>query len=197
MDSTLVLNADGTPTNLIPLSSISWEDAIKSLWLGNAEGLHYYEDWSVRSPSVIMRVPAVIILKEQVHVRRNLRLSGGGPNSDLIFLRDGYQCQYCEKTFSRSELTLDHVLPKKFGGKTKWDNVCACCQDCNGSRGHNVKIQPKTQPYRPTYQQLVKMMRKFPITIPDDSWNYYLGWDTELVNVVDPQTGRARFLKII
>jgi len=190
MDSTLLLNADAMPINLLPLSSVSWEDAIKGLFVGNTEVLHYYDDWDVHSPSITMAVPAVVILKEQVQVKRHMRLSTDGPSSNLVFLRDGYQCQYCEKVFPRSQLTLDHVLPRKFGGRTRWDNVSSACNFCNGKRGHDIRIQPKTAPYRPTYHQLVKMMKKFPIYLPSPFWNYYLGWDEKLVNIVDPRSGK-------
>jgi 5-methylcytosine-specific restriction endonuclease McrA len=187
MDATLLLNADAMPINLLPLSAISWEEAIKGMYLGTAEVLHYYEDWEVHSPSVSMQVPAVVILKEQVHVKRNLRLANTGPKSSLVFLRDGFQCQYCRELFPRHQLTMDHVLPRKFGGTTRWDNISTACYICNGRRGHDVRIQPIMAPYRPTYSQLVKMMKKFPIRIPHPTWNYYLGWDESRLMYVDPR----------
>jgi len=191
MDSTLLLNADAMPINLLPLSSMGWEDAIKGLWMGDTEVLHYYEEWSVHSPSITMRVPAVVILKQQVHVKRNLRVSGGGPDRGLVFLRDGYQCQYCEKIFGENQLTLDHVIPRKFGGTTRWENVSSCCSACNGKRGHDVRIQPKNKPFRPSYSYLIKQMKKFTITLPHETWNYYLGWDENKINLVDPRTNKS------
>jgi 5-methylcytosine-specific restriction endonuclease McrA len=192
MDSTLLLNADAMPINLLPLSSVVWEEAIKSIWVGDAEALHHYEEWSVHSPSVTLQVPSVIILKQQVQVKRNLRLSMAGPTSSLVYLRDGYQCQYCREVFPQSQLTMDHVLPRKFGGRTRWDNIASACGPCNCKRGHDVSVRPMTQPYRPTYSHLVKMMKKFPIIIPHLTWNYYLGWDENRVKLVDPQSGRTQ-----
>ena len=37
-----------------------------------------------------------------------------------VFLRDGYRCQYCSKLFRTSELSLDHVEPRCFGGQLTW-----------------------------------------------------------------------------
>ena len=189
MHSTLQLNADGMPVNLLPLSTMGWEDAIKNIWMENVDVLHYYEEWFVHSPSITMQVPAVIILKEQVHVKR--RLSVAGLSNSLVFLRDGYECQYCNTVFPKKQLTMDHVLPKKYGGRTKWENVASACGKCNGMRGHNQKIQPKTKPFRPDYGHLVKMMRKFNIVIPHATWNYYMGWHDDKVRVIDPRSGKA------
>lgn len=48
-----------------------------------------------------------------------------------ILVRDGHQCQYCGETFSAMVLTLDHVIPRSRGGLSTWENLVACCGDCN------------------------------------------------------------------
>ncbi len=52
-----------------------------------------------------------------------------------IFLRDNNTCQYCGRRFPRSELNIDHVIPKSRGGKTVWENVVCCCISCNRRKG--------------------------------------------------------------
>ena len=49
-----------------------------------------------------------------------------------IWLRDKGQCSYCRKRVSRKSMTLDHVIPRAQGGKTKWENIVTCCAPCNG-----------------------------------------------------------------
>lgn len=190
MSSTLLLNADATPISLIPMSTISWQDACKFMYTGHAAPLHFYDDWVVRGQKMEYQVPSVMILKQQVHVKRRLKCEeskdADAPSSRLMFLRDGYICQYCHKSFSYKELTVDHVLPRKFGGKTKWENVTTACSPCNHKRGHDVTIQPKNKPFRPTYGHLIKMMRKFPLIINHSTWNYYLGWSEDLVEIRTP-----------
>lgn len=44
-----------------------------------------------------------------------------------LFLRDAHKCQYCLKYFPPQDLSFDHVLPKKLGGKGTWDNVVTAC----------------------------------------------------------------------
>lgn len=184
---TLLLNADARPLSILPLSSISWQDAIKSLWIGSVSVLHAYDDWLVHSPSVTLAVPAVVILKRQVAVRFEQRFAGSGPSSTLVFLRDRYQCQYCRETFPKNQLTMDHVLPRKFGGRSRWDNLASCCSLCNSRRGCDVRIRPMTMPFRPSYQHLIKMLRTLPITIPHPAWSYYLGWEAARMHLVDPR----------
>jgi 5-methylcytosine-specific restriction endonuclease McrA len=179
------------------MSDISWQEACRDLYTGKGTALHYYDNWVVRSEKLEFRVPAVMILKEQVIVKRRLKCetSDTAPSSPLVFMRDGYLCQYCHGKFSERDLTIDHVIPKKFGGKTTWVNCTTACQPCNGKRGHDVRIQPRIKPFRPTYSHLIKMMKRFPIFVPHETWNYYLGWKEELVNIIPPTrnvvTGRS------
>lgn len=46
-----------------------------------------------------------------------------------IFSRDHYTCQYCGRM--GRELTLDHVVPRRRGGKHTWENVVSACASCN------------------------------------------------------------------
>ncbi len=40
-------------------------------------------------------------------------------------------CAYCEKSFPRSELTMDHLIPLARGGRTSKKNVVVACKACN------------------------------------------------------------------
>lgn len=185
--STLILNADAQPKSLIPLSVETWQEAITGIYKGKLIPLHFYENWLVHSPSITLQVPAVCILSEQVKVKHRFSAGHDGPQNALVFLRDGFVCQYCGGNFTRKQLTVDHVIPKSKGGKRTWRNLSSACSDCNLRRGTNEKIQPNTKPVRPTYDHLVKMVRRFPITMPHPTWNYYLGWDESLINYVTPE----------
>jgi hypothetical protein len=55
-----------------------------------------------------------------------------------IFNRDGYICQYCGKSFSAKQLTIDHIIPRSKGGKSTWENVVACCESCNRKKGNRL-----------------------------------------------------------
>lgn len=184
-NSTLLLNADGSPISLLPLSTLSWQESVSKLYLDQAEVLHVYDDWFIHSQKLKLPVPSVMILKKQISTKKRA-LASGGPTAHMIFLRDGYTCQYCGKKFAYSSLTKDHIVPVCYGGKSTFENLVCACSPCNGKRGHNTKIQPLVRPYRPTYSHLIKMMKKMPIVIPHPSWNYFLGWKDELVRVEYP-----------
>jgi 5-methylcytosine-specific restriction endonuclease McrA len=180
----LLLNSDVAPVNWLPLSSISWQNAVRLMWLDVVEVLHTYDDRFVHSPSLTIEVPAVVMLRKQVKGFRNWVAHEDSPPAYLVFLRDSFTCQYCLKQFSRKDLTIDHVTPKCYGGQTRFENCVSACSPCNGNRGHNIKIQPRTKPFKPTLWHLMKVMKTLPIVIPHPSWNDYLNWPPELVQVV-------------
>jgi 5-methylcytosine-specific restriction endonuclease McrA len=175
---TLVINADGAPMSLVPLSALTWQEAIKVLFQDRCDVLHNYEDWFLRSQHLTIPVPSVIMLRDYVNVGRALKFA-----KHNVFLRDDYTCQYCQHGFESSDLTLDHLIPRARGGKTRWDNVVSACEPCNTKKADRMDMEPVRKPERPTYFQLVANRRKRPIKIPHPSWNDYLMWPDELVTV--------------
>ena len=173
---TLVLNADYTPETIVPLKAMKWSKAIEYVWKGKAIALHEYEDWVVRSPSISMKVPSVILRTSYAKPRRWPRLT-----KEALWLRDNYQCQYCGTT--NVKLTFDHVVPGSHGGKVSWDNIVAACSPCNNKRGNNINVRPSYEPYRPDVWELSEKRKQYPIVVPHESWTHYLGWDPELVTI--------------
>jgi 5-methylcytosine-specific restriction endonuclease McrA len=168
--TTLVLNQDGNPVSMLPLSIISWEESIKYMVLDKAHVLEWYDDWIVHSATWETPVPAVIMLKEYMKPKSSIRFSKAN-----VFLRDGYRCVYCETDVSRKTATLDHVLPTSHGGKTTFENTVTACSDCNARKGNNKKIVPKFKPYKPNYFQLIEKRKKMPFDLAHPSWAVYLG----------------------
>jgi 5-methylcytosine-specific restriction endonuclease McrA len=180
MGHTLVLSSSHLPISFIPVSSVGWQDAIKSVYLKTSIVVQEYDDWEVRSPSYRCCVPSIIVSRAKLRYRNTVAMT-----RENIFLRDKYTCQYCGEV--GKNLTYDHVIPRAFGGKTNWENITSACHRCNIRRGTNVKIQPANKPYKPTYHHLVEIRKTFPIVIPHASWNDYLGYDESLVTIARPQ----------
>lgn len=174
MSDVLVLNADGNPLCMNPLSSVSWQTAISLVIRGRAKVLKDHEDWVVRSPSTTMHVPSVIITTKFAKWDRQVKY-----NKTNVYLRDGYKCQYCHKKFLVSKLTIDHVIPKSHGGKTNWKNVVTACRDCNSKKGNNPSVVPNEKPHRPSYYELIAMRKNHPVYIRDEYWKTYLDWPEE------------------
>src|SRR3979490_866328 len=100
---------------------------------------------------VAMRIPSVIRLLEYRRIPHQTRAL----SRKNILLRDRNTCQYCCKVMSSGELTLDHVIPRSRGGLSTWENLVACCHDCNRHKGNqlahetNMKLLPEPGPFQP------------------------------------------------
>ena len=81
----------------------------------------------VHSARAAIKVPSVIRLLEYRRIPHQTRAL----SRKNILMRDRYTCQYCMKTMSSGDLTLDHVMPRSRKGETTWENLVACCHNCN------------------------------------------------------------------
>ncbi len=174
----LVLNADFRPLSYFPLSLWPWQEAVKAVFLDRVNIVSEY-DRTVRSPSVEMRLPSVIALKEFIALSRRPAFTRFN-----VFLRDRFACQFCSGSYATPELTFDHIVPRSRGGRTTWLNVVTACQTCNLLKGNRLPresgMYPKRQPYQPTTLQLQENGRRFPPNYLHQSWRDFLYWDSEL-----------------
>ena len=131
--------------------------------------LDWYDDWVVRSNTWETRVPSVIILKDFMRRRRTPRFSKAN-----VYIRDLYTCQYCKTPNTKSNLTLDHVMPISLGGKTNWTNIVAACGRCNSHKGNKLHMKPVCKPYMPDYYELVAKRKQLGFNVRHESWNAYL-----------------------
>jgi len=115
--SVLLLNADYQPVSVFPLSRWSWQDAVKAIYSGKATVVEVYADIVVHGVNLDMKLPSVIVLNEYVPISNRQHPAFTRRN---VFLRDGYTCQYCNKRFASTALSLDHVVPRCRGGKLNW-----------------------------------------------------------------------------
>ena len=172
---TLVLNADYRPLSYYPLSLWSWQDAIKAVFLDRVNILAEY-DFRVSSPSMSLALPSVVCLKSYVKPSRHPAFTRFN-----VFLRDRFRCQYCG---AEHDLTFDHVVPRRFGGETTWENIVAACSSCNLKKGgkmpQEARMFPSQKPYHPTVHDLHNNGRQFPPNYLHESWMDYLYWDVEL-----------------
>ncbi len=150
---TLVLNPWGVPHRVV-----NWEEAVILVYTEKVDVLEEYEE-TVSSPSITMNIPAVIRLRKAIKPFKTVvkfsRIN--------VFQRDDFKCQYCGKKKQMHDLNYDHVIPRKQGGKTTWDNIVAACagsHGCNSKKGAktpaqagmrllNKPFKPKTLPTSP------------------------------------------------
>lgn len=190
----LVLNRSFQPIHVTTLRR-----AFTLLYLGVAQAIdekfqlfdfHSWSELSVEQNESIgtssrrIRIPWVIVLVAfDRFPRTKVRFSRHN-----IFLRDENTCQYCARTLPRSELNLDHVVPRAQGGATTWENVVCSCVACNLKKGGrtpeqaNMKLLRK--PFRPKWNPV---FRSFGKNLGHESWRPFLSvvdasyWNTELL----------------
>lgn len=164
-EEVLVLNSDFEPLNVCHVRR-----AISLVYLGKADVLHTNGS-RLTTMHGDVRTPSVVKLKH--HVRRplpELKLS-----RRTVFARDGYVCQYCGQT--AKDLTIDHVIPRRHGGKTSWDNVVCSCRRCNMKKGDKLLNQTSMklmrQPHRPRYIPYISLT-KYMSSRENEVWRNYL-----------------------
>ena len=131
----------------------------------------------------LIRVPRVILLIAFDRIpKRHVRFSRIN-----VYGRDRSTCQYCGRRFPRTELNLDHVVPRSKGGRTTWQNVVCSCLDCNRRKGGRTPQQAGMRliapPRRPRWTPMVGVLagrRGYPewrpfLSIVDASY-----WNAEL-----------------
>ncbi len=85
------------------------------------------DDYGVRTPSGLIRVPHVIVLSKFARVpKRRPKFSARG-----IWARDGGLCQYTGKVLKGAEGNIDHVVPRSRGGQSTWENCVLASKDVN------------------------------------------------------------------
>jgi 5-methylcytosine-specific restriction endonuclease McrA len=176
MSDTLVLNADGNPLSIIPLSTIKWQEAIKLVVQDKVVILETYDE-IIHSQYTAIPMPSVVMTKQYYPNRYKPSFSKLN-----IYYRDNFTCQYCFSKFKFSDLTLDHVIPKSQKGKKTFTNIVTSCKRCNQNKA-DKKILPKNKPRVPTYYEMANNRKKYNLTVPDLTWQKYLNWDESLLRI--------------
>jgi 5-methylcytosine-specific restriction endonuclease McrA len=132
----LVLNANFQPINITSTyRAINLVLAEKATLILNGRGV-------IHSVSQTFPLPSVIRLTRMVKRPRPVVAF----TRKEIFRRDNFTCQYCGK--KTSKLTVDHVIPRRLGGKTNWRNVVAACPRCNHQKGGMTPEQSGMYPIK-------------------------------------------------
>lgn len=129
-------------------------------------------DW-IKTVRMHIAVPRIIRLLTYDRLpKQNVKL-----NRRNIYARDNNMCQYCGKKFITSELTLDHVVPRRLGGGNSWENLVCCCVPCNSRKGGRTPKQAKMD-----LIQKPKQPRRNPVISIRLSQDKYACWQAFLDN---------------
>lgn len=125
----------------------------------------------VGTPSGQIPIPRVILLPGFDRVpKRHIRYSRTN-----VFNRDKFTCQYCGEQPHRSQLNLDHVIPRTLGGRTSWENVVCSCVDCNRRKGGRTPQQARLRLKRvPSKPRWTPMMNHINASVRYKEWRPFL-----------------------
>lgn len=59
-------------------------------------------------------------------------------NRHRVFWRDQWRCRYCDVQLTPEQSTIDHVLPRSRGGKSRQSNLVTACRPCNGKKDNRT-----------------------------------------------------------
>lgn len=174
MEQVLLLNA-----TFEPLKVIDWKRAIRLLTLGKVEVLEEYER-DIHSVTFAIKLPSVLRLLRFVRYRkRDIKFSRLN-----IYARDGFRCQYCGQKFESKDLSFDHVVPKRHGGKTEWTNIVTSCCMCNRIKGGRTMKEADfrllKKPVKPSWVPFI--MVTIGVRSVPNAWLDYLYWNAELMD---------------
>ena len=159
----LVLNATYEPINVCTVRR-----AVVLLLKEKAELLERGR-MELRSENSTLARPVVIRLITYVRVPRDAHRRK--ITRRAVFARASWTCQYCG---SRSNLTVDHVIPRSKGGASSWENIVASCAPCNRRKGdrlpRQVGMHPRRAPRTPRAEIFIAVASP---TIPA-AWLQYL-----------------------
>ena len=159
----LVLNATYEPINVCTVRR-----AVVLLLKEKAEMIER-ADWQLHSESTTLSRPMVIRLVSYVRIPRHSHRRK--ITRRAVFARDDWTCQYCG---ARSNLTVDHVIPRSKGGSSEWENIVASCAPCNRRKGNlllrNSGMRLSRMPRTPNPNVFIQVASP---TIPS-AWQAYL-----------------------
>ena len=156
MKKVLLLDIQSRPINICTwrraLILLLKGKAVPARILNNLENMIKVENILI-PPVIKLTYELAVPLKELPFCREN------------ILVRDECICQYCGKKFQPEDLTLDHVFPKSRLGPDIWENIVACCKECNQKKADRTPKEARMKllrrPYRPK-DYLKFELKKYP-----------------------------------
>lgn len=160
---------------MFPHAVRSWEAVITAFYKGTVEILSEYDEVVYRNDErdVTIRKPAVArLIKPTRRFKKGVKFSRVN-----VMTRDNCRCQYCGAKLPMDSLTYDHVLPRKRGGKTVWNNIATACKPCNGVKGSRTPEEAgmplKQVPFKPKVLPLAAPLIALREDVPEE-WKPYL-----------------------
>lgn len=119
----ITMDENGNLTEAIPMK---WEEWIKLPVRP--------EDLALQTKSGPIRCPMVVIAPNY----KRMPVKAQRLTKAAILARDQGVCQYTGEKLPKSQLNIDHVIPKDRGGKDEWGNLVTSRKDLNSKKGNRT-----------------------------------------------------------
>lgn len=163
---TLLLNADNQPLTFISerkLWKLMYKDKVEIINDWNKSII--WKSQRINHPSVVRMKYYIYYYAMKNHFSRK-----------VLILRDSSTCQYCSKTLSQHQITIDHVVPRERGGRTSYTNCVVACYACNNKKANRLLEETNFKLLKPPMAPAA-IPAFSSIELKDvwhDSWNSYL-----------------------
>lgn len=179
-------------TGMVPIDVVNVKEAVTMQYLNKAHPVKVEEDQLIRSPSIIYKLPRVIMLVGFSKVpKRKVVFS----KLNVIY-RDDMTCQYCGDKLAINMLTVDHVIPvsrwKHVPGFKKpkhvhgWENQVAACEPCNRKKGSQLLkecgFKLLNKPFEPKYMPFLVITRA---RAEHYGWLEFLNYNARIVENIE------------
>ncbi len=150
-----------------PISVCKARRAIVLVLLGKAEVVEL-SGYNISTVSRSYNVPSVVRIYFYIHIPpKKIILT-----KKNVLKRDGYVCQYCGS--DNRQMTVDHVIPRSYGGDESWENLVCACTRCNNIKGNQTPemagLMLRKKPRQPTRLTFISHFTG----IQDTRWRPYL-----------------------
>ncbi len=179
-------------TGMVPIDVVNVREAVTMQYLNKVRPVKVDEDQLIRSPSIIYKLPRVIMLVGFNKIpRRKVVFS----KLNVIY-RDDMTCQYCGDKFAINKLTVDHVIPvsrwryvparNKPGHVHGWENQVAACGPCNRKKGNRLLkecgFKLRSKPFEPKYMPFLVITRN---NAERYGWLEFLNYNARIIEAID------------
>ena len=138
-----------------------------------------FEEARIRSERLSIAPPEVILLTTY----HGLGVRSVIFSRSNLFKRDRFTCQYCGVRPRTAELTIDHIVPRRHGGKSSGENCVVACFRCNGRMADRTpdeaSMKLRTRPKKPSWRTIFRAENR----VRCESWKKFVDaayWETEL-----------------
>ncbi len=159
----LVLNQ-----NYEPMTVTNVKKAVILIFLGKAEIIEKYDSLMIRSVNISYPMPSIVRLMHYKRVPRKRILL----TRKNVIKRDGHTCQYCGS--KSGPVTVDHVIPRRYGGRDTWENLVCACVRCNSKKRDRTPeeagMKLLSKPKKPSHLFFIRYF----VSSIDQKWKPYL-----------------------